>query len=212
LKAWSGKAYSKMRLLNVLVHNLPDALLWLRSPQGLSEGLSKRQLPLSVCSTTTTVFLPAGTIISNATATYVNGQGPLACTTTISVSPSSTLTTVNSLTSTYSGPPGNQTSGLPGNQTSGLPGNQTSGLPGNQTSGVVRQLFSFLYAQNCAQGMWGIMCSLESCLAKGICSWTRWAPREQAHLYYSRDAVLVPYYSYFRFFSFFSIDSVCTVC
>jgi hypothetical protein len=99
-----------MRLLNYLA-SLPDVVLWLRSPQGLSQGLSRRQLSLPVCTTTTTVFLPVGTSISNVTATYVKRQDPFACTTTISVSQSATLTTVNSLTSTYSGPPGSQSSG-----------------------------------------------------------------------------------------------------
>jgi hypothetical protein len=95
-----------MRLLKHLVHSLPDAGHLLHA----SQGLSRRQLPGAVCSTTTTVVLPAQTSISTVTVTYVKRLEPSACTTTISVSLSSTLTTINSLTSTYTGPPSAQSS------------------------------------------------------------------------------------------------------
>jgi hypothetical protein len=95
-----------MRLLKHLVHNLPDAGPLLHA----SQGLSRRQAPAGVCSTTTTVVLPAQTSIRTMTVTYVKPQEPPACTTTISVSLSSTLTTINSLTSTYTGPPSAQSS------------------------------------------------------------------------------------------------------
>jgi hypothetical protein len=95
-----------MRLLKHLVHNLPDAAPLLHA----SQGLSRRQAPAGVCSTTTTVVLPAQTSIRTVTVTYVKPQEPPACTTTISVSLSTTLTTINSLTSTYTGPPSAQSS------------------------------------------------------------------------------------------------------
>jgi hypothetical protein len=158
-----------MRLLNYLA-GLPDAVLWLRTPQGLpqggSQGLSRRQLPVSVCSTTTTVFLPVGTAISNTTATYVSRQDPFGCTTTISVSQSTTLTTVNSITSTYSGP------------------------PGNQTSTSVRRLSLFSMLKTVLRGCGWEMCSLEYVSRRLFTARSNGQLHGQAQRRYCEDATL----------------------
>lgn len=137
-----------MRLLNYLAHSLPEAALWLHAPS----GLARRQGPgpSGVCSTTTTVSLPADTTISTVTATYVKRQEPLACTTTFSVS-LSTVTTIYSLTSTYSGSSsGNSsiasgTSLVSGSSSSSRPSSLTftfTGSPSGPSSSPVRR-FSF---------------------------------------------------------------------
>jgi hypothetical protein len=109
-----------MRLLNYLVHNLPDDA----PPQHAAQDLLRRQLvpvpavqvpavqvgtlvsaSVAVCSTKAIVTVTAGL---NLPAVTLLGKRqvldlPLVCTTTVTVS-QSTITSINSVTSTYSGP------------------------------------------------------------------------------------------------------------
>jgi hypothetical protein len=128
-------------LLNYLVHNMPDGT-WLSgsAPQGGSQGLSRRGVPDTAISPTTTVTVKAGSSMPEMTPSIVKRQNPLVCTTTITVSPTTTVYSINSLTATY------------------------TGLASSASPSPVRQPLISLCSELCSLDLWGIMCSMELCI------------------------------------------------
>jgi hypothetical protein len=131
-----------MRLLNYLVYNMPDGA-WLSgsAPPGGSQGLSRRASPGTATIATATVSVNAGKSMAEVTPSVVKRQDPLACTTTITVSPTTTVYSINSLTSTYTGP------------------------ASSATPSPVRQPLISLCSKLCSVDLWGIMYSSRLCVA-----------------------------------------------
>jgi hypothetical protein len=107
-----GRLNEIMRLLNYLVHhNLQDGA----PPQHAAQGLAGRavNVPVAVgtllsasvaaCSTKVTVTVQAGILPTILGKRQVANLLPLSCTTTVTVS-QSTVTSINSVTSRYTGP------------------------------------------------------------------------------------------------------------
>lgn len=114
---------------------MPDGA-WLSgsaSPGG-SQGLSRRASPGTATIATATVSVNAGKSMAEVTPSVVKRQDPLACTTTVTVSPTTTVYSINSLTSTYTGP------------------------ASSATSSPVRQPLLSLCSKLCSVDLWGIMC------------------------------------------------------